>query len=369
MKVAFVSTRGIPNHYGGLEEFAENVSVRLAARGHEVIVYNPSYHPYQQAEYRGVRIKHIFNPEKKIGTVANFIYDYLSLRDAIREQCDIILVCGYTTAAIWLLFTRYQPSILITNIDGLEWKRAKHARPIQWLISWFESIAVRKSSHVISDNPGIKDYVKAKYGTESTYIAYAANPYPITDTSVLEAAGLKAGHYFLIIGRLEPENNIEMILDGIVLSRDSTPVHLFAGTENRYARYLMHKYRNHERIHFRGWLSGQDKLAVIRHHARLYFHGHSVGGTNPSLLEAMAAGSFIAAHDNVFNRHVLGPNALYFDSTEKVKSIIENLDLYQPDRSRFIAENLKTIREHYNWDVITEKYLNLFFKLTGTSNH
>jgi glycosyltransferase involved in cell wall biosynthesis len=369
MKVAFVSTRGIPNYYGGLEEFVENLSVRLVAHGLEVIVYNPCFHPYKESDYRGVRIKHIYSSEKKIGAAANFIYDYLSLRDAIRERCDVILICGYTTSAIWFLFQRYQPSVLITNIDGLEWKRAKHSQLVQWITRWFESIAVKKSSHVISDNPGIQEYVKVRYGMESTCIAYAATPYPVNDTSILETTGLKSGHYFLLIGRLEPENNIEMILDGIISANDLTPVHLFAGTENRYARYLMKKYRSYERIRFRGWLSGQDKLAVIRHYARLYFHGHSVGGTNPSLLEAMAAGAFIAAHDNVFNRHVLGPNALYFDSAERVKAIIENLNHYESDRPRFIAENLKVIVEKYNWDVITEKYLNLFLQLTSRKNN
>ena len=100
MKIAFVSTRGIPNNYGGLEEFAEHVSVGLAKKGHDVIVYNPHSHPYDKKDFFGVRVKKKFSPEKKIGTAANFIYDYLSLRDAIREKCDAILICGYTTASV-----------------------------------------------------------------------------------------------------------------------------------------------------------------------------------------------------------------------------------------------------------------------------
>jgi glycosyltransferase involved in cell wall biosynthesis len=364
MKVAFVSTRGIPNHYGGLEEFAENVSIRLAKQGIEVIVYNPDFHPYRKNEFQGVKIRHIYSPEKKIGAGANFIYDFLSLRDALREQCDVILICGYTTAALSLLFLKPKKSVIITNIDGLEWKRSKHSVPVQKLTRWFEKIAVKKSSHVISDNMGIKEYVSEVYGIDSTFIAYAANPYPAGDLSLLSQFGLKPQQYFLLIGRLEPENNIEMILDGIAAAKDDTPVHLFAGTETSFAKYLMHKYKGERKIQFRGWLSGQQNLAVLRQHARLYFHGHSVGGTNPSLLEAMAAGAFIAAHDNVFNRYVLQEHALYFDTAASITSLIENLPSFETLRKRMAEANIRQIKEKYNWDKITEEYLELFKRFT-----
>lgn len=360
MKVAFVSTRGIPNHYGGLEEFAENVATRLAAKGIEVLVYNPDFHPYKKNEFKGVRIKHIYSPEKKIGAGANFIYDFLSLKDAIREQCDIILICGYTTAAFSLLLLNPKKSIIITNIDGLEWKRSKHSAMVQKLTRWFEKIAVKKSAHVISDNMGIKEYVADVYGVDSTFIAYAADPYAVTDNSMLVSFDLEPLKYFLLIGRLEPENNIEMILDGIAAAKDDTPVHIFAGTETKFAKYLLSKYKEVKKIHFRGWLSGQQNLAVLRRNAKLYFHGHSVGGTNPSLLEAMAAGAFIAAHDNVFNRYVLQNNALYFENASQVSSLIENLSRLEKSRASFAEENIRQIKEKYNWDKITSEYLTLF---------
>lgn len=364
MKVAFVSTRGIPNNYGGLEEFAENVATRMAAKGIEVIVYNPDFHPYKKNEFKGVRIKHIFSPEKKLGAGANFIYDFLSLKDAISEQCDIILICGYTTVAVSLLLLNPKKSVIITNIDGLEWKRSKHSRTVQKLTRWFEMIAVKKSAHVISDNMGIKDYVAEVYGVDSTFIAYAADPHTSSDSSVLVNFGLEPLKYFLLIGRLEPENNIEMILDGIAAAKDDTPVHLFAGTETSFAKRLMSKYKEVKKIHFRGWLSGQQNLAVLRQNARLYFHGHSVGGTNPSLLEAMAAGAFIAAHDNVFNRYVLQKNALYFENAFQVSSLIENLPSFEASRKTMAEENLRLIAEKYNWDKITEEYLTLFRQFT-----
>lgn len=360
MKVAFVSTRGVPNHYGGLEEFAENVSIRMAAKGIDVIVYNPDFHPYKESEFKGVKIRHIYSPEKKLGAGANFIYDFLSLKNAIREKCDIILVCGYTTAAISLLFLRKRKSVIITILDGLEWKRSKHSRIVQKLTYWFEKIAVKKSAHVISDNLGIKEYVAKAYNVDSTFIAYAADPYKSPEVSLLETFGLEPFKYFLLIGRLEPENNIEVILDGIAASMDDTPVHIFASTETKFAAYLINKFSAVKKIHFRGWLSGQQNLAVLRKNAKLYFHGHSVGGTNPSLLEAMAAGAFIAAHDNVFNRHVLEKNALYFKNESEVISLIENLPTVESMREKMAEENINQIKQNYNWDKITDEYIELF---------
>lgn len=360
MKVAFVSTRGIPNNYGGLEEFAENVATRMVTQGIEVIVYNPDFHPYKKEDFKGVRIKHIFSPEKKLGAGANFIYDFLSLKDAIREKCDIILICGYTTAAISLLLLNPKKSVIITNIDGLEWKRSKHSVMVQKLTRWFEKLAVNQSAHVISDNMGIKEYVAEVYGVDSTFIAYAADPFTASDNSILGSLGLNPLNYYLLIGRLEPENNIEMILDGIAAANDNTPVHLFAGTETKFAKYLLSKYKEIKKIYFRGWLSGQHNLAVLRKNAKLYFHGHSVGGTNPSLLEAMAAGAFIAAHDNVFNRHVLQNNALFFNTASQVSSLIENLSSLENSRDVYANENIRQIKEKYNWDKITEEYLALF---------
>src|SRR5258708_4313349 len=154
MKIAIVSVRGIPNHYGGLEEFAEKVSIRLVKRGHKVIVYSPSFHPYKHDDFEGVKIIKRFSPEKQIGAAANFIYDYLSLKDALSQNCDAILVCGYAAAAVSYYLLPVKKTLLITNIDGLEWKRGKWNRIVQKLFLWFERIALKKSDVIISDNQG-----------------------------------------------------------------------------------------------------------------------------------------------------------------------------------------------------------------------
>jgi len=324
MKLALVSVRGIPNHYGGLEEFAENVSVRLVQRGHEVIVYSPSFHPYTGSEFKGVKIVRKWSPEKQIGAAANFIYDYLSLRDSLIKDCDAVLVCGYAAAAIWYYVLPIKKTLLITNIDGLEWKRAKWSRTVQKLFLWFESIALRKSDVIIADNPGIADYLLENFQLPSVGIAYGADIVINPDESILSKFGLKKYDYNVIIGRLEPENNIEVILDGVAKSESKQAMHIFANDNTRYGRYLKDKYKEMgDKIIFHGWTSGQHVLGNLRYFANLYFHGHSVGGTNPSLLEAMAGRAFIVAHNNPFNKYVLGEDALYFYTADDIKRCID----------------------------------------------
>ncbi|MFI5218013.1 MAG: DUF1972 domain-containing protein [Bacteroidia bacterium] len=365
MRIAFVSTRGIPNNYGGLEEFAEHVSVGLAQKGHEIIVYNPHFHPYDRSEFNGVRIKKKFSPENQIGTVANFIYDYLSLRDAVREKCDAILVCGYTTSAIAYYFCPFSKSKIITNIDGLEWKRAKWSPFIRQLAKRFEKIAVQKSHALIADNIGIEKYLKENFKKASYFIPYAANIMEQPDESVLEKLDLPKYGYHIMIGRLEPENNIEMILDGVAISESRIPTFVFASFNSKYGKYLIGKYKNSSKIVFKGWTTGQQMLYTLRHFAKIYFHGHSVGGTNPSLLEAMAAGAFIVAHDNIFNRNVLGEDAIYFSSAQDIKNCIDKFERHEPMRTLFETNNVDKIKNFYNWKNIIELYEKMFTEVVA----
>lgn len=366
MKIAFISTRGVPNNYGGLEEFAEHVSVSLVKRGHEVIVYCPHFHPYLKEVFHGVRIKKKYSPEKNLGTAANFIYDFLSFTDAIKnESCDVVLVCGYTTAAVSFLLYPFGRSKIITNIDGLEWQRVKYSPMIQRLTRWFEKIAVQKSHAVISDNAGIEEYVWRVYNKSSFFIPYAAHPLQLPDEKVLQQFGLEKFKYHLLIGRLEPENNIEMLLDGVEQSSSEIKTYVFAGLNTKFAKYISDKHHNSRKIVFKGWVSGQETLNQLRHFSRIYFHGHSVGGTNPSLLEAMAGGAFISAHNNVFNKNVLGNDALYFSSASEVKNIIDGFDTLSAQGELFRKNNLQKIISFYNWTNITDLYEKMFFSVTG----
>ncbi len=368
LRIAITGSRGIPNQYGGFEQCAERLSVLLSARGHMVSVYNPHDHPYSSDTYQGVRIIKRYHPEKKIGTAANFLYDYLCMRHALRSGCDILLVLGYTTASIFNPILRRRGAVMVTNMDGLEWKRDKWSKPVKALIRSLEALGARYGGHLISDHPEIRRYLLDTYGRDSTCIAYGADPAHRTEAAHLDAYGLQSGAFDLIIARLERENHIEMILDGVVSANSNTPTLVVGKHHTAYGDYLKEKYSAYSKIQFAGGIYSPAVLDSLRACSRYYFHGHSVGGTNPSLLEAMAAGAFIVAHDNAFNRGVLGDEALYFATSRAIHELLENPLASIGNRQAWIEIQQEKIRREYTWEHIAAKYERLFLSLSGNRN-
>lgn len=371
MKIAFISTRGIPNNYGGFEQFAEYISVGLAKRGHEVVVYSPHFHPYKEDTYKGVRIKHIYSPEPWMGSsVGSFFYDFASLKDALKkEKFDIIYEAGYTSivpAYIWFNVRKIKYPIFTTNMDGLEYKRTKFNKWVQKFIFWEEKMTVKHSHYLIADNMGIHDYYKEKYGKESKFLAYGADIHDNYNEEFLKEFELEIDNYYLLVARLEPENNIIMAIEGYLASKEKgkRPLVIVGKTNTPHGKELVAKYGNEKSIRFVGGIYDFDKLNSIRHFSYAYFHGHSVGGTNPSLLEAMASDCFILANDNIFNKAVLGENALYYLDHNAVTELLNNIEsLALKHKKSFIEENLEIIRKEYSWDKLVDEHEKYFFHL------
>lgn len=371
MKIAFVSTRGIPNNYGGFEQFAEYISVGMAQRGHEVVVYSPKFHPYQESTYKGVRIKHIYSPETWMGSsVGSFFYDFASLRDALKkEDFDIIYEAGYTSiipAYIWFNVKKRKRPIFTTNMDGLENKRSKFSSMVRRFLDWEEKMAVKYSHYLIADNMGIHDYYKEKYGKESKFLAYGADIHDDFKAEYLEEFGLKSEEYYILIARLEPENNIVMAIEGYLHSKENgrRPLIVVGKTNTPHGKELVEKYGNERNVEFVGGIYDFKKLDSVRHFSKAYFHGHSVGGTNPSLLEAMAAGCFIFAHDNIFNRAVLKENAFYYPSADKVTEYLNRIDtIAEGSKIQYTARNIEVIRNEYSWESLIDKHEKYFYWL------
>ena len=371
MKIAFVSTRGIPNNYGGFEQFAEYISVGMAQRGHEVVVYSPKFHPYQESTYKGVRIKHIYSPETWMGSsVGSFFYDFASLRDALKkEDFDIIYEAGYTSiipAYIWFNVKKRKRPIFTTNMDGLENKRSKFSPMVRRFLDWEEKMAVKYSHYLIADNMGIHDYYKEKYGKESKFLAYGADIHDDFKAEYLEEFGLKSEEYYILIARLEPENNIVMAIEGYLHSKENgrRPLIVVGKTNTPHGNELVEKYVNERNVEFVGGIYDFKKLDSVRHFSKAYFHGHSVGGTNPSLLEAMAAGCFIFAHDNIFNRAVLKENAFYYPSADKVTEYLNRIDtIAEGSKIQYTARNIEVIRNEYSWESLIDKHEKYFYWL------
>lgn len=355
MKIAILGTRGIPNQYGGFEQISEYLSVGLVEKKHEVFVYNPHNHSYQEKAWNGVQIIHCYDPEYKLGTAGQFIYDLNCVLDARKRGFDLLLFLGYTSSSVWGMIYPKKP-VIVSNMDGLEWKRSKYSKPVQKFLEFAEKLAVKYSDFLIADSLGIKEYLQEKYSVSSTYIAYGANVFENADSSVIIPYGLEPNAYYMIMARMEPENNIEMVLDGYSTSQSTSPFIVIGNAANKFGTYLKNKFAANGNIKFLGAIYNQDHINNLRYFSKLYFHGHSVGGTNPSLLEAMASKTLIAAHENVFNQSILGSNAFYFSDSADIKKIID-AD-HQDVREGFTLSNIQNIVTNFAWTKIITQYEN-----------
>jgi glycosyltransferase involved in cell wall biosynthesis len=344
MKIAILGSRGIPNHHGGFEQYATQLSVFLVRQGWEVVVYNSSRHPYQKNNYNGVIIKHKYDPEHRIGTIGQFIYDLGCILDTRKVHYDLIYQLGYTSSAIFN-FLLPKNSLLVTNMDGLEWKRSKYNKAVQAFLKYSERLVVRKSNFLIADSPAIQNYLDRKYNARSFYSAYTAAAPEGFNWLTLIKYDLKPYRYFLIIARMEPENNIEMIIEGYLQGTLNYPLVIVGSTSTRFGKRLLRKFGD-KGLRFIGPVYDKMVLDQLRHFSCLYFHGHSVGGTNPSLLEAMACSCGIVAHDNEFNKSILENNALYFSDKTGVSHAM--MSTISRDFELAIANNLKKIACNYS---------------------
>ncbi|WP_445709949.1 DUF1972 domain-containing protein [Flavobacterium sp.] len=358
MRIAILGTRGIPNYYGGFEQFAEFFSVYLVEQGHEVYCYNSHNHPYQEKYFNGVNIIHKNDPEYKYGTFGQFIYDFNCIIDSRKRNFDIILQLGYTSNSIWF-FLLPKKAIIITNMDGVEWKRSKYSRPVQQFLKFAERLAAISSDYLVSDSLGIQKFLKERYKKASTYIAYGAHPFNTPNEDVLKEYNVKKNQFNMIMARFEPENNLDMVLQGVVLNKlDKTPILVIGNHNTKYGEYLKIKFKQNSNIVFLGGIYNLEHLNNLRYFSRLYFHGHSVGGTNPSLLEAMASQALIVAHNNDFNKGVLKDNAYYFLNPTEVKEVLQTVK--KNNNLQFIQNNYEAIVKDFNWNKINGKYLQLF---------
>lgn len=357
MKIAIIGTRGIPNHYGGFEQLAENLSVMLQQREHTVTVYNSSLHPYKENSFQGVNIVHCKDPEDVLGTAGQFMYDLNCILHCRKQNYDIILQLGYTSSSVWsFLFPK--GAKVVTNMDGLEWKRSKYNSLTKRFLKLAEKWAVNHSAQLVSDSIGIQDYLSEQYKVSSHYIPYGANAITKVDNSSLAIYDLKPFSYYLLIARLEPENNIETIIKGYLRSGAGEPLVIIGSTKTPFGKTMKDRYVS-DSVQFKEGIYDIVILDQLRYYSKLYFHGHSVGGTNPSLLEAMASKALICAHRNSFNASVLGVDALYFSTDGDICAILQNDGIYFT-KDKMIENNLLKINTTYTWKAITDAYETVF---------
>ncbi|WPU91330.1 DUF1972 domain-containing protein [Mucilaginibacter sabulilitoris] len=367
LRIAILGTRGIPNYYGGFEHISEYVSAGLVKRGHSVTVYNSHNHPYTANSWNGVEIKHCYDPEYLIGTAGQFVYDMNCLLDARKSKYDVVLIMGYTSSSVWgKLYPKN--STIITNMDGMEWKRSKYSKPVQRFLKYAEKLAVQYSQYYVSDSLVIKSYLADKYHINSAYIPYGADVYSEQEREQYEFKEALKEDYFLLMARMEPENNIETILEGFNKSNSNKKFKVLGDTGNRFGKFITHKFKNDNRIEFKGAIFDTPKVRSLQNNSYLYFHGHSVGGTNPSLLEAMASEALIAAHNNPFNKSVLNTDAFYFSNAVEVRHLVENVQRKDLEKN-MVLNNLHKIQYQFNWESVINQYEEFIIETHKHSNN
>lgn len=358
MKIGLLGTRGIPNRYGGFEEFAEQVCKYWADSGHEVFVYCEDNENKETFEHENVN--QVFVKASKLPGLSQIIYDYRCTKHALIHNLDVIYHAGYATSVFGnLAFKRGLDGKLVYNMYGLEWKRSKFNKITRWLTKKLEMTAALSGAELVSDNKGIQDYLKSEYGVPSTLIEYGAD---IIKDGIEYVEGYPEV-FDLVIARFEPENHIEDIIAAYENQREATLV-LVANKNTKLFKKLSCRIGKADNIIFNGPIYDKSELAYLKTNCRYYIHGHSVGGTNPSLLEALAAGCHILIHDNDFNRDVVRNHAATWANVPELEKLISSFHIRKTKKTH----QKEYCMNRFDWKVIAQKHLDLFKKLRNGKN-
>lgn len=355
-KVAIVGSVGLPAKYGGWETLVDHLTRRLSKSFDFTVYCSAKKYAKKLAEYNGAKLRYI---SLDANGVQSIVYDLLSMLKAIR-YADTILVLGVSGCVFLPIVKFVSGRRFIVNIDGLEWRRAKWGRFAKWFLKLSEAVAVRFADVVVTDNKAIQDYVSSEYGRESALIAYGGDHavQPLRDNGILSRYGLEGLRYAFKVCRIEPENNIDLIIGSFGFYRGLDLVIVGNWNNSEYGMRLREKYGHLPHVHLLDPIYDHDILNQMRAACHVYIHGHSAGGTNPSLVEAMSLGLPVVAYGCVFNRETTCNQALFFNSSEALINILDNLD------DELIADvglKLKRLADQlYTWDKISSGYAELF---------
>lgn len=358
MRVAIIGTQGVPARYGGFETMVENIIGGNASAGIEYTVFCSSKDIKGGAQqYKGAQLRYI--PFRANG-IQSIIYDGFSLLKAIRGF-DVVVVLGVSGGVFFPVFRLFNQKRLIVNIDGLEHKRSKWGKMTKFFLRVSEEMALRFSDIVVADNQGIVNYIRQRYKKKTVLIAYGGDHVlrqipENKQQEILSELQLNSRTFSLAICRIEPENNCHLVLEAFVRTGETV---VFVGNwmRSEYGKELRLKYACHDNITLLESVYDLDILYALRKHCRFYVHGHSAGGTNPSLVEAMFIGCPILAYDIVYNRETTENKARYFkDITDLALLLVKERRTYEPDGESMI----EIAHRRYSWHTIARDYENLY---------
>jgi glycosyltransferase involved in cell wall biosynthesis len=353
MRIAILGTRGIPANYGGFETFAEELSTRLAERGHQVVVYCRARRA--EAVYRGVRLQYLPTIRHKyLDTIA---HTFISTIHLLAHRVDVALYCNGANA-IFTAMPRLSGMPVALNVDGLERKRKKwNGLARAWyLVS--ERLSTLLPNEVVSDARAIQDYYRQRYGKRTTFIPYGAEIGRVESTEVLAKLGLERGRYFLYVSRMEPENHPLQVRQAF--ERVSTDMKLALIGDAPYARDYIRQVRDTRdaRIVMPGAIYGPG-YHELDSHCFAYIHATEVGGTHPALIEAMGRGALVLYRDTPENAEVAGDAGIPFtdDLAERIEQV---LAMSEDDRQELRRRAIERVRQRYCWDAVADAYESLF---------
>lgn len=354
-KIAVVGTQGIPANYGGFESLVDHLVGRNCSPDVKYTVFcsrkDLADHP---GRYKNARLKYV--PLRANGAQST-PYDILSMLRCVGRGYDVVLVLGVSGCVFLPVFRLLYRGKIIVNIDGLEHRRAKWGKFAKWFLRTSESIAVKFADKVIADNKGIEDYVAETYGKKAALIAYGGD-HVFRDVDVekqkeiLREYGIERGNYAISVCRIEPENNCHISLEALSHT-DRKFVFIGNWQNSDYGRDLKLRYSGCKNLLLLDAIYDLDILYTLRSNAGWYIHGHSAGGTNPSLVEAMFFGCPILAYDVVYNRESTCNRAYYYANEQELLRLMQRNDLRGD-------EMVEIAKVHYAWTHIVEQYEALY---------
>lgn len=363
MRIALIGSRGIPARYSGFETFYEQLAVRLAERGHDVVVYNRSHFIRDvKGEYKGVRLRSL--PCIRTKHLETLSHTFVSSLDALFRRYDIAYYCIVGNAPLaWL--PRLTGARTLLNVDGEDWARAKWGAFARWYQRVCERVATRTPNVVIADALAIRARYRTDYGCDAIFAPYGGNIARDDRTDALAPWALDPRSYFLFVGRFVPENAIDVLIRAFSRVRTDKKLVLvgdapYMGDYKRYVHSLAG-----DRVVFTGYVFG-DGYAQLSSHAYAFVMPSGVDGTRPAILDQLGFGSCVLARDSVVNREVLGTCGMLFEGARGEDGLAERLQdmVDRPERVEECRERSRSrIREFYNWERVTDFYEDLFGRM------
>jgi glycosyltransferase involved in cell wall biosynthesis len=369
IKISIIGTRGYPYVYSGYETFVKQLSERLVIKNCNVTVYcHKGLFKTRPKEIKGIKLVYIPTIETKI--LSQPIHSFLSIIHACFSRPNVILVVNSANGPFGLLTKVFRIPTII-NVDGLEWLRPKWKGLGSIYFKWASKMATLFYDQIINDSDEMRKVYLDLFKRDSKVIAYGADIKKSKNPKLINKWDIKKREYYLVIGRLIPDNNADLIIKGFLKSNSNKNLVVVGDVPYKDAYASDLKKIHDKRLIFTGYVKDQNVLAELYHNCYVYVHGHEFGGTNPTMIKAMAYGSAILALDTAFNKEMLkkGKFGLFFK--KELFSVTNSIEYCEKENiliDKFRQQSVNGITNKYNWDFVTSQYLEVFKSLIRQRN-